>query len=105
MKDWQRIRLARTDLTDYVVHFTKFRIAENRWPDGSGYAPPHNVFWEILNEGQDADNESNDKRGGRQGSLSQRRIRLTGHGYYTKGKADLGEDRVWSSWRTPSNPR
>lgn len=54
MKVWQRIRLARTDLTDYVIHFTKRRgnFDAPRWPDkAAGFAKADNVFWEIINEG------------------------------------------------------
>jgi hypothetical protein len=53
MKDWQRIRLARTDLTDYVIHFTKLRgFFYANWPDRpAGFAKPLDVFLEILDEG------------------------------------------------------
>jgi hypothetical protein len=54
MKDWQRIRAARSDLTDYVIHFTKFRsdLERKRTPEGRPFlAPPFDVFCEILNDG------------------------------------------------------
>lgn len=31
MKDWERIREARTDLTDYAIHWTKGRVLEGKW--------------------------------------------------------------------------
>lgn len=48
MKDWQRIRQARTDITDYVIHFTK-----DRWPENAddGFRAAAQVFGEILNDG------------------------------------------------------
>jgi hypothetical protein len=46
MKDWQRIRQACTDLTDYVVHFTKMRVEP-----GAVIVQPFDVLCEILNAG------------------------------------------------------
>lgn len=52
MKDWQRIRLARTDLTDYVIHFTKTRFGDSNWEGRpKGFTKADDVFWEILNDG------------------------------------------------------
>lgn len=53
MKDWQLIRLARTDITDYVIHFTKHRsFLDTKWPDREpGFARADQVFLEILKEG------------------------------------------------------
>lgn len=45
MKDWQKIRQARTDITDYIIHFTKQR------PDMQGYLSAKQVFYEIINDG------------------------------------------------------
>lgn len=53
MKDWQRIRHERTDLTDYVVHFTKSRSIVDvfgKYRDGP-YMPAKEVFKEILEQG------------------------------------------------------
>ena len=53
MRDWQRIRLARTDITDYVIHFTKHRsLCDTKWPDrGPAFADAEQVFLEILGNG------------------------------------------------------
>ncbi|MGE3409013.1 MAG: abortive infection system antitoxin AbiGi family protein [Pirellulales bacterium] len=54
MKDWQRIRLARTDLTDYVVHFTKGRrifSGECSFPGRPGFANADTILLEILSDG------------------------------------------------------
>jgi hypothetical protein len=52
MKDWQRIRLARTDITDYVIHFTKYRFSQSaKWQDRQGSASERHVFKEILDDG------------------------------------------------------
>jgi hypothetical protein len=53
MRDWQRIRQERTDLTDYVIHFTKVRgYFDTKWTDrGPGFASPEQVFMEILEDG------------------------------------------------------
>ncbi len=53
MQEWERIRSLRTDLTDYVVHFTKWRwihkghSIEGRPP----MAKPIEVLLEILHDG------------------------------------------------------
>jgi hypothetical protein len=53
VKDWQRIRLARTDITDYVIHFTKHRFHfDSRWTDCEpGFRRAEIVFRKILDEG------------------------------------------------------
>jgi hypothetical protein len=53
MKDWQRIRLERIDITDYVIHFTRYRSSfDRKWSDRSpGFAQPEEVFKEILEDG------------------------------------------------------
>jgi hypothetical protein len=54
LKGWQRIRLARTDLTDYVIHFTKLRsdVFNKKTPEGRPFlAHPFDVFCEILDDG------------------------------------------------------
>ncbi|MBT3193125.1 MAG: hypothetical protein HN341_11275 [Verrucomicrobia bacterium] len=53
MKDWQKIRLARTDLTDYVIHFTKCRSGfDGRWLErGTEFRRAEEVFGEIIADG------------------------------------------------------
>jgi hypothetical protein len=55
LKNWQRIRLARPDITDYVIHFTRMRAVSgkrpNLFPDRPVLAQPFDVFTEILNDG------------------------------------------------------
>lgn len=49
MKDWQRIRFERDDLTDYVIHFTRAAFMSDDWP--GGYGNDFEVFCKILREG------------------------------------------------------
>lgn len=51
MMHWQRIRRERTDLTDYVIHFTKMRLDEPAWEARPCIALEFDVFLEILNDG------------------------------------------------------
>jgi len=43
MKDWERIRKARNDLTDYVIHWTNYKHTESK-----GTITPYEVLQEIL---------------------------------------------------------
>lgn len=53
MREWQRIRHERTDLTDYVIHFTKDRSFEDAYGNFQydKMAPAISVFREILEHG------------------------------------------------------
>lgn len=53
MKDWQRIRHERTDLTDYVIHFTKDTPIVDEYLNlrSDGYMTARRVFVAILNDG------------------------------------------------------
>lgn len=51
MKDWQRIRQARTDITDYVIHFTKDRFGARWTSQTNDFIPAAQVFVEIIDEG------------------------------------------------------
>ena len=44
MRDWERIRSDREDLTDYLVHFTRYRITPI-------FRKPRDVLTDILTEG------------------------------------------------------